>query len=43
MEGKELITIKELKYKIKEIEDDLELYLKLKQIEITKTQPQAAS
>lgn len=43
MEDKELITIKELKYKIKEIEDDLELYLKLKQIEFTKTQPQGTS
>lgn len=43
MEDKELITIKELKYKIKETKDDLELYLKLKQIEFTKTQPQAAS
>ncbi len=35
------LTIKELKYKIKELEDEIDLYLTLKKIEFAKTQPGA--
>ena len=35
----EELTIKELKYKIKDLEDDLDLYLTLKKINFQKTQP----
>ena len=37
----EELSIRELKYKIKEIEDELELYLTLKKIEFSKSQPGA--
>lgn len=37
----EELSIKELKYKIKEIEDELEMYLTLKKIEFNKSQPGA--
>ena len=35
------LTVKEIKYKIKELEDDLNLYLTLKKINFEKTQPQS--
>ena len=35
------LTVKEIKYKIKELEDDLNLYLTLKKINYEKTQPQS--
>lgn len=35
------LSIKEIKYKIKELEDDLDLYLTLKKINFEKTQPQS--
>ena len=37
----EELSIKQLKYKIKEIEDELEMYLTLKKIEFNKSQPGA--
>ena len=37
----EELSIKELKYKIKEIEDEIDMYLTLKKIEFAKTQPGA--
>ena len=37
----EELSIKELKYKIKEVEDELEMYLTLKKIEFNKSQPGA--
>lgn len=41
MEKIKELTIKELKYKIKEIEDEIDMYLTLKKIEFAKTQPGA--
>ena len=35
------LTIKELKYKIKELEDEIDMYLTLKKIDFVKTQPGA--
>lgn len=37
------LTIKELKYKIKELEDEIDMYLTLKKIDFVKTQPGAMS
>lgn len=37
------LTIKEIKYQIKELEKDLELYLTLKKINYQKTQPKAVT
>lgn len=39
----EELTIKEIKYNIKELEDDLELYLTLKKINFEKTQPKSVN
>ena len=41
IELKKELTVKEIKYKIKELEDDLNLYLTLKKINYEKTQPQS--
>ena len=37
------LTVKEIKYQIKELEKDLELYLTLKKINYQKTQPKAVT
>lgn len=37
------LTIKEIKHQIKELEDDLDLYLTLKKINFEKTQPKAVN